>query len=568
MLAREHVISRLDYKIKISYAIDQEEEPTIEATLYSASTSASSGESPVLIEPAFISLLQAIAAFPQGSEGIKAGRIIFESINYLSSLPYIPRTPQPSSQTNGLSLAQLNRALVWLLPNRAKYIIEESNFSRIRTRWDRLRLLFQSLATSTVPLAAQDSARSHARLLTARHAFDVSWDGWLDNCAVNHDDDGDEIYHDLLDVLYSTQEERPRWSTLVPRDAFRNIAKQIKAEERLPELCTLAIPVQRFKDLVKVLLALHLELPKPDVGENTNLSQYDDAADSICAAFAQHRETGVTDLITWPSFAHAIESMAPHIVEPLYRLLTVTFMNKAAPADILGPPDPPRNLPEDAILTLPRVSQLVSFLAETIDAGYLRRTNRYESPNFPAPAALVRAMTDVPEEAIVLFSGRVITAMAASTEEGKQCVFGLFSPAPKKDGICIQAPSEIQPDNAGQRQCRLFQLAPVQDVFRGVAGEPGWNVVLDAEGGESVAFGDSSAIEDAEERKGGVVLVLRDGLRRARIRQWSGDVEMSLDGGKDGGRKKGVAYEANPNRGDWTVDFVVEEIEIWSEDPV
>ncbi|KAI0888798.1 uncharacterized protein GGS22DRAFT_152369 [Annulohypoxylon maeteangense] len=564
MLTRAHVLSRVDHGIRNSYASHPEEEPVIEATFSSASISTSSGEDQVLTEPAFISLLQAKASLPQGPEGVEAGRIIYESVVYLSSLPYPPSHPQPSFQTVALSLAQLSRALVWALPNRAKYIIEESDLSRMRTRWDRLRLLFQSLATGSVPLTAQDRVRAHARLLTARHSFDVSWDGWLDSCAVNHDDDGDEIYHDLLDVLYSTQEERPRWSALVPRDAFRNIAKQIKADEKLPELCTLAIPLQRFKDLVKVLLVLQIDLKNLGIDKNADLSQYDDAVNAICTAFAQDRDTETSDLITWPSFAHAIGTIAPHIVEPLYRLLTLTFMNKES---LIQPPDPPRILPNDAILTLPRTSQLISFLAGSMDAGFLRRTNRFVSPNFPAPAAVVQAMISVPEEAIVLFSGRVIASTDVTAEQGGPCVFGLFSPIPRNDGSQIRAASEVSPDNPGQRQCELFQLAPVQDVFCGVVGESGWGVVVDAEEGENLVFGDVGVVDGVDGRKGSVTLVLRDGLRRGKIQQWGGNVDGKPDRDEDGEEKEGVVYEANPNRGDWEVEFIVEEIEVWSEDP-
>ncbi|KAI1089573.1 hypothetical protein F5B19DRAFT_504532 [Rostrohypoxylon terebratum] len=565
MLTKEHVLSHINHAIEINNAIDPDEGTTIEATFSSASSSGPSGEGHALTETAFISLLQTKGTLPRGLGATEAGRVIYESIVYLSALPYIPHGPQPSGT---LSLAQLNRALVWMLPDRTKRIIEESNLSRIRTRWDRLRLLFQSLAIGTVPLAAQDRVRDRARSLAARHAFDVSWDGYLDICVANHDDDGDEIYHDLLDVLYSTQEERPKWITPVARDAFRDIAKKIRAEEQLPELCTLAIPVQRFKDLVKVLLVLHMEIENTNDNENVDLSQYNDAADSLCAAFAQDRDIGTTDLITWPSFAQALETVAPYIVEPLYRLLTVTFMDEEAPLNISGPSDPPRNLPRDAILTLPRVSQLISFLDGNIETGYLRRTDRYVSPNFPTPAGLVRAMESVPEpeEAIVLFSGRVTAATGVAGKQEKPCVFGLFSPVPKKDGRCIQDPSETQPGNPRLRPCQLFQLSPVQDVFRGVAGEPGWGVVADAEGGEGVVFGGVSAIGSAGGRKGGVSLVLRDGLRRGRIQQWEGAVNAKLSGGVDGKKNKGMSYQANPSRGDWTLEFVVDEIEIWTED--
>ncbi|KAI0899568.1 hypothetical protein F4806DRAFT_257750 [Annulohypoxylon nitens] len=569
MMTKEHVLSRLDHAIKINSAIEPEERSIIESTFSSASSSRPSGEGQVLTELAFISLLQTKGTLPRGLGDTETGRIIYESITYLSALPYVPHGPQRSSQTGALSLAQLNRALVWLLPDRAKHIIEESNFSRIRTRWDRLRLLFQSLATGTVPPAAQDRVRDRARLLAARHAFDVSWDGYLDICAVNHDDDGDEIYHDLLDVLYSTQEERPKWTTPVLRDAFRDIAKKFRTEEQIPELCTLAIPVQRFKDLVKVLLVLHVERENTDGNEEVDLSQYNDAADSLCAAFAQDSDMGTTDLITWPSFAQALETVAPYIVEPLYRLLTITFMDKDAPLNVSGPSDPPRNLPPDTILTLPRASQLISFLDGNVETGYLRRADRYVFPSFPPPTAFIRALEGVPEpeEAIVLFSGRIIGAAGVAGEQEKPCVFGLFSPTPKKDGSCIQDPSETQPDNPSLRPCQIFQLSPVQDVFRGVVGEPGWSIAMDAEGGESVVFGGASAVGSAEDRKGGVSLVLRDGLRRGRIQQYGGAVEAKFDEDEDGKKSKGISYQANPGRGDWALEFIMEEIEIWTEDP-
>ncbi|KAI0841364.1 hypothetical protein F5Y06DRAFT_261373 [Hypoxylon sp. FL0890] len=546
-LTPERILSRLDKNIEGSNAIQRDERQPLQATFASASIPAPSGSGQVLTESAFISLLHAKAALPRCPEGVEAGRIIYETLGYLSTLPFPRRNSQSQSRPDGHSLAQIKRALAWALPDRWRHIVEQGNFSRVRTEHDRQRLLFQSLATGTNPSSAQDEVRASAQSLARRHAFDVP-EMFSDFSFVNNDEDGDEIYHDLLDILYSTQEVKHISLSPVHRNAFRSIAKQIKEEEQIPELHTLAIPVQRFKDLAKVLLALQTE--PANEGDVIKPSEFEDAAQAVCAAFTQ--EDGV---ITWPSFSHALEHSAPHLLDPLYRLLSLALLGKDSPIEILDAHEAPSNVPERSILTLPRTSQLVSILAETFDAGALQRTAHYASPHFTTPSTFVQAIQNVPDEAIVLFSGRATTA----THEGKQCIFGLFSPAPKKDGARIQATTEVDPDNAGQQSCALFQLAPVQDVFRGVVGAAGWNVVADPKGGESVVFG------RAGDQKGGMTLTLRDGLLRAEIRHMGKGVEVDFNGGRDGSRAEGVVYKANPCRGDWALEFTVEDIEIWSE---
>ncbi|KAI1410270.1 hypothetical protein F5Y13DRAFT_168053 [Hypoxylon sp. FL1857] len=543
-LTPEHITSRLDKNVEGSYAIQQDEKQPLQDTFASASTSAVPGNGQVLTESAFISLLYTKAALPRCSEGEEAGRIIYETLWYLSTVPFPRGNSQLQSRPDGLSLAQIKRALAWALPDRWRHIVEQGNFSRMRTEHDRQRLLFQSLATSTTPSSAQDEIRTRSRSLVHRHAFEVP-EMFRDFSVVNNDEDGDEIYHDLLDVLYSTQEVKDISLSPVHRDAFRSIAKKIKADEQIPELHTLAIPAQRFKDLVKVLLALQTE--PVNEGDAVDPSQFGDAAQAVCAAFTQ--EDGV---ITWPSFSHALENSAPHLLDPLYRLLSLALLGKHSPIEVLDAPEAPSDVPEGSVLTLPRVSQIVSILAETFDAGALQRTAHYTPPNFTAPSSLIRAIQNVPDEAIVLFSGRITTA----AQKGEQCIFGLFSPAPKKDGSSIQAATEVDPDNAGQQSCALFQLAPVQDVFRGVVGTAGWSIPTDA---ESVVFGHAGNASSAEHLKGSVAMALTDGLRRAEIRHWGEGADA------DGNRAEGVVYKANPYRGDWALGFTVENIEIWSE---
>ncbi|KAI0128148.1 hypothetical protein F4776DRAFT_629392 [Hypoxylon sp. NC0597] len=550
-LAPEHVILRLDKNVEGSYAIQQDEREPLQAAFASASTPAPSGNDRVLTESSFVSLLHAKAALPRCPDGVAAGRIIYETLGYLSTLPFPRRNSQSQSQGDGLSLAQIKRALAWALPDRWRHIVEQGNFSRIRTGHDRQRLLFQSLATGTAPSSTQDEIRTRARSLARRHAFDVP-EMFSDFSVVNNDEDGDEIYHDLLDILYSTQEVKDISLSPVHRDAFRNIAKQIKGEEQIPELHTLAIPAQRFKDLVKVLLALQTE--PINEGDIVKPSEFEDAAQAVCAAFT--REDGV---ITWPSFSHALENSAPHLLDPLYRLLSLALLGKGSPIEVLDAPEAPSEVPEGSILTLPRASQIVSIFAETFDAGALQRIAHYTSPRLTAPSTFIQAIQNVPDEAIVLFSGR--TTAEASARKGELCIFGLFSPAPKKDGSRIQSTTEIDPDNAGQQSCALFQLAPVQDVFRGVVGAAGWSLVTDAEGRESVVFGQTGAAESPEEQKGGMTLTLRDGLQRAEIRHWG----KGVDEDTNESRAEGIVYKANSRRGDWALEFAVENIEIWSE---
>ncbi|KAI0191103.1 hypothetical protein F4808DRAFT_476392 [Astrocystis sublimbata] len=143
-------------------------------------------------------------------------------------------------------------------------------------------------------------------------------------------------------------------------------------------------------------------------------------------------------------------------------------------------------------------------------------------------------------------------AKRIATENGIPTINGLAIPIdrferlpsttqPKNDEASIQ--TDENPHNALQERCVLFQLQPVQSVFKGVVGTPGWSLDDDQEG---VRFG----------LEGGVSLMLRDGLRRAVVRQKSCDEESSPNA---------MSYAPRAWQGDWTVDLDVKGIEIWSE---
>ncbi|KAF3062285.1 hypothetical protein GL218_03645 [Daldinia childiae] len=561
-MRRDRIMSRLDSVVQ-SGALNLEDEKALRATFASASSRAPSGDGDVLTELAFISLLQSKAGLPRNLEGAEAGKIVYEMLVYLSTLPF-PAQPH-HLQLGGLTLAQITRALAWALSDRTKYIFDESNHSRMRTRSDHKRLLFQSLADGTVPTTMLDEVRRRVNELAHRNLFDVD-EFYHDLCGLNNDADGDEIYHDLLEVIYSAQEEVPIGLANVPRDKFRAIAKQIKVDENLPELHTLSISVPRFEAFVKVMLALQFE-PVTSEQDAVEPSQFEDAARCICTSFIQDQDesqdlnTGSSGVITWPSYYQALETSSPYLLYPFYRLLTLALLDKPGTFDILDSSEPIPRIPADAVLTRSRASQLNTFLAHSAYGPDLRRMKCYVPSNLPTPAFLAQAIQDVPDEAIVLFAGQTT---GTGPTKGELCVFGLFSPKPKEDRSHILARADFRPNAEGQQQCTLFQLAPRQDLYQGVAGAAGWSTAVDADGSESVIFGRATSINEKEAERGGVVLILRDGLRRGEVRHRGRGIDVDIDSGADSQAGE-VTYRANLSRGDWVLDFDIDQIEIWSE---
>lgn len=510
MLSKESILGRLDQRIEHSFFFSPEKKSAFNTIFQSVCS-----KDGLLTEQAFILFLQTKLTLPRSPETIQAGKILYTSLAYLANFPF-PTNPEKSVSQYGLSLEQLTRSLVWALPSSYSAVIIEGSDSRLRTRADHRRLVFQSLAsaTHTIPYDYEG-----ARKLAFEDAFDVDWEPHLDFCSLNLDDDGDEIYHDILDVLYSTQEEKHPWLSTVPRDAFRPVAKRIAIENNVPLLYPSGIPTQQFVPLVKLLLALQLG----STGTEINLNHFNDAAKSICAAFRAHNGP---EIITWPNFNHALKKIAPYLFEPLYDMLEIAFLEREV-SRYLNDCDPPSTFGD--ILTLPLMSQLSTFLAGCTYFGDFKRLQHFTASNRPSPIAVIEAVEKAPNEAIIILSG--------TTKSGYTHTFGVFSPKPKADGASIQ--TNLIPDHAGLEPCSIFQLAPIQDVFRGVPGKPGWAVNSD-----TITFGQSD----------GVVMILKDGLRHAEIRHHVSDTTDN-----DG------AYSTNDSRGSWTIEFAILEIEIWSE---
>ncbi|KAK8031345.1 hypothetical protein PG990_001079 [Apiospora arundinis] len=227
-------------------------------------------------------------------------------------------------------------------PGRCGAMISQGNLSRSRTAADHRRVLFQSLATAGTGTGEKsDAAEAAAREdRAARNATDGvdRYQGWS---VVNRDADGDEIFHDLMEVLYSTQPKGPVWLAPVDLDGFRWAAKGIVAQlpssssatSKLPSLYSLGVPTGQLVAVVRLALAARPLLDEDD--EDTDeedadeaerprkpvvplhLPGADDAAvEQVVAPFCGGKKD--TQIITWPMFDDALREN-PELFNPLFR---------------------------------------------------------------------------------------------------------------------------------------------------------------------------------------------------------------------------------------------------------
>jgi hypothetical protein len=599
-LSAEFVMKQLDNTIQNVFATASEPKEANSVLKRAFDLTASEG---LLTETALLTLLQAKTAIIKPSL-MEANGVVFSAIKALGDLPFGPN--KVGGELDGITLAQLCRALAWLLPDNARRIFMEDNFSRVRTLADHRRLLFQGFASRYgFPLYEAPIARK----LAARNAFACHdrIEHVADLCAMNYDDGGDEIFHDLLEILYSSQDQMLN-PCIAPatKDAFRALATKMSTEHNLPTLRTLAIPADRFVALVRLLLAM--QFPPPAAEEDpVELSHFTSAAVSICATFTA---TDTHNLITHPSFDHGLQQQAPYLFDSMHRFLSLAFLGQTHLVDI---PRPSQQVPStsspDALLTIPLAAQLATFLCWNVDYASLTRHARFTSEVPPeSPSALLKALippSGFEPPSILLFQGYT----GASAE---RVVFGLFTPSPDKgtspsftilqgsyarkqltwtnrivDGQAIQ---NVSPPNYIEiEDCALFQLAPVHGVFRGTVGKTGWGVLNE----KTIVFGDVGAgasmtftlatlpgvrvreeVNSEEDRKGlgritaRQVVVSGEEEDPDETRGWDREDDWfeKVKARKER-EKQGWTFEADAWRGDWMVEFEVESVEVWSGRP-
>jgi hypothetical protein len=215
--------------------------------------------------------------------------ILYSSAVYLSNFPF--HSCLVASAKSNLTYEALLRATFWSIPGRSHRYLD-----RARSASDQRRLLFQSLAdiNGTFPFD-----KSEEKKVAAEKAINVG-NHDRDFAIVNYDEDGDEMYHDVLDVIstHRMQYIEPPYGTY-SREAFHPLTKRLASPTRLRQL---AISRSRFQKVVKFLLAEHQydESLKTDL----QLLDVDSAADHVVNAFCQGTESG--GVITWQKFEGAL----------------------------------------------------------------------------------------------------------------------------------------------------------------------------------------------------------------------------------------------------------------------
>lgn len=292
-LSPESVLQRVDEEIEEYSGIDQEEVAALHNIF------AKQDNSQGLTQGIFASILQEKITLSTSSNRTEAEQIIFNVLAYLSMFPFPGKYPAAnSSLPTALSQKQLTRGLVWLLPGRSETVCKGGSFTRSRTPADRRRLLFQSLASTTTqdklydPVAARERAEENSKD-TAAYAV------------VNHDEDGDEMFHDMLDVLCAVQPEH-RPLAPIHRNAFRRVVKSMPCSKDKVFLYALAIPRQQFTVLMEYLLVVEnwYENQKKDP-EPADIARLQGQVKSLVDEFCESSEEG---LITWPKFDNAIKA--------------------------------------------------------------------------------------------------------------------------------------------------------------------------------------------------------------------------------------------------------------------
>jgi hypothetical protein len=353
--------------------------------------------------------------------------LVYRILAYHSTAPFY-KAPTTSPPPISLSQLDIQRALAWILPDRHLSMATMGTHGRTRTRADHRRLLFQSLATRTVHTPRGPANENARRRYAQRNAFDMghvkSRLGALDGYAsINRDDDGDEMYHDLVDVLHNNVPENFPYGSR--RDDLRPLAKGLRADFEFHEL---ALPRGDFADFVRALLALQYGTDRAAL-EPGDLLYLDEAVASVMATFAcderdvQAAYPTADDLIAWPAFDQGIKQIA-QLLDPVYRVLNDVLLNGYANMATVSPHYgvPPELQPQHQtadtqhVLSRGRMTLTTAIVPPLVDWDTLHITMRWRRGATPQPSSdalwthirtrALEADTE-PQASILAFSGHV-----------------------------------------------------------------------------------------------------------------------------------------------------------------
>ncbi|KAL9121543.1 MAG: hypothetical protein Q9187_001893 [Circinaria calcarea] len=462
-----------------------------------------------LDEASFTSFL-ARAFPPSFSPIIEAAPIIYASAVYLAGFPFYEQSPP-------LTFEAFRRAITLMLPDYAHTWIaasgdEECLITRERTEIDHLRLLFQSMATSDNESVQdlQSNDQGFKITMTPRPSkYDFDWR------APNIDADGDEMYHDVLDVLSATQPKQI-YETSVSRDDQRSLATSLW-QTRLC-LSQYRMSREKLKPLVRLMLCMQLsDMHQQGSYSTDRLHELEASTNCVVNAFEVSNDKG----ITWPIFYSTTTMASPLLLRPLYNLLDLFLKSQDA---ILEYDD--QVLPaEGRIFTLPLLCQLNIVLADTITLDGLKLLYQCQPLSSTFDTKFFNQLKDI----LKAYSEPCILLVRGQTTLNESITFGAFLPVAGLDTSHIAK----SPD---YRTSFLFQLSPVHDIFPAPAGEPVW-----ASSDQGLWFGDEAA---------GVAFHLMKDLQKGML------LHRITDQG---------SYRGNSRRGEWQAEVIIHELEIWKE---
>ncbi|KAE8156599.1 hypothetical protein BDV40DRAFT_280669 [Aspergillus tamarii] len=415
------------------------------------------------------------------------------------SLLYLSQYPFHQPIPDSLTYMGLIRALAWTMAWETRPIHEGSKWSRTRSPADTRRQLFQSFATARDGKSIPFDAE-YAEAQAQRRAFDFA-------CA-SHD-------HDTCKYPKTNYDEHGDEMFHDILDALFNIQPQIiwllppardcfrATARRLAgdeRLHDLSIPQDQFRAVVTLLVAASIREPTVPVEELVDL---DHVVDCMVHPAIQRPDIG----ITWDMYDQAARGGMPMLVDSLTCLLTPFYKD---PED----KDYPLNIPKPGkVATLPIFSQMMSLGIFGIGQD-LQEYKYYNLRTTSVMASTIVGDLDAfpKAEIILLLSGK-------DSKTGKKTIFGYHVPLLELRGAPF-----------------LFQLSNTSDSFRGNGPRPGHEL----DGGELIIG----------QRGNGVALMLRQDSKRAIV---SHNLSEQFE----------PMYAANMWRGDWQIEFDVEEIELW-----
>ncbi|PLB36920.1 uncharacterized protein BDW47DRAFT_132517 [Aspergillus candidus] len=390
--------------------------------------------------------------------------ILYRSLLYAAGIPFHNFLLGPQDEPSPpLTLAQFRRALGWLLPSDKYLVYPMGSRCRARTPADERRVLFQSLARGTDGKRLphdEDEARRRAM----QRAFELPW--WrkseLDYAQCNRDDEGDEMFHHLLEVLGFCMPWD--WDDYIPfaqpnMEKFIPLARELHGDE--VRLHHLSIDQADFRALARWLVFSHVVVT--GIGEEERLRGLDEVAECVVRTFCRDARAG----ITYEMFEDGC-AMLPTAFYALDRVLL----------DVVADSDdhdfPRRVVPHfGRILTAPVFGLLTMMLLRDMYFGRFTLRDEYswdvnQMEGLDA-TGLERMIRGEPRQGVFLVSG-------TDPSTGDRVVFGVFVLDPVEDGRAITPAQEPYGDEPVEKSTLLFQLSPVVRRFDGILGRPGWSV--------------------------------------------------------------------------------------------